>query len=167
MEERHSLTAAKVFYYSAEGKKEEHFSTFQTPMLLFLGTSGWRRWAGQKEEDQSQVELQVGFRRNTDERSSLNGWRAHGSHQRHRTWGPTPPPRPPEPFPTQTNPATPKQNTTYRVESRRPGDARAALPPPPSAARSLRPPAGAPKRGRGAGARKYRDGNVKTLTNSS
>ena len=134
------------------------------------------------EEDQSEVELQVGIRRNTNESSSLTGWRAPGSHQTHRTWGPTRPqtaaqgrhhlpPPPPGPFPAQTN--QPPQNKTKPTGG---SPAVPVAPRPP--ARPLRaplchfvPPAGAPKRGRGggaaAGAGKHRDGNVKSLTNSS
>lgn len=133
------------------------------------------------EEDQSEVELQVGIRSNTDESSSLTGWHAPGSHQTHRTWGPTrpqtaatgsPPPTPAAPGAVScpNKPATPKQNKTYGGKSRRPRGSPAACPPPPSAALSLRPFSGSPEKGAGrggAGAGKHRDGNVKSLTNSS
>ena len=117
------------------------------------------------EEDQSEVELQVGIRRNTNESSSLTGWRAPGSHQTHRTWGPTRPqtaaqgrhhlpPPPPGPFPAQTN--QPPQNKTKPTGG---SPAVPVAPRPP--ARPLRaplchfvPPAGAPKRGRGGGRRR-------------
>ena len=148
-------------------------------MLLFLGTSGWRIWAGQMEEDQSEVELQVGIRRNTDESSSLTGWRPRlspdaphlGTHPATNRGTGSPPltPAAPEAVSCPTN--QPPQNKTKPTRGS-PAVPMAPRPP----ARPLRaplrhfaPPAGTPKRGRGrgAGAGKRRDENVKSLTNSS
>lgn len=150
-------------------REERNLSpTFET--LLFLGTSGWRIWEGQMEEDQSEVELQVRIRRNADESSSLTGWRAPGSHQTHPHLGTHPAtnrgtgsPLPPPPrgrFPAKPT-SHPKTKQNLRGKYRRPLAPR-RLPPPPSAALSLRPSSRSPEAGE-AGAGEHRDGNVKSL----
>lgn len=105
--------------------------------------------------------------------------RAPGSHRRQRQLGslpaanrraespPPPPRRPPtavshpnKPDHPKTKQTPPGASPTVPVTSRLPTRPRARL-------GHFAPRAGAPKRGRGTGARKHRDGNVKSLTNSS
>lgn len=188
MEEWNILTAAMFFYY-ADGVKEknaneEHFPTFQAPKILFLGNKWSRDLGGAKGgwPIRARVTSRV---TKTDGWEELAEWPA-----RHRprarappaltagsgSWGASPPQtaaqsrphrRPPTAVSHQNKPDHPKtkQNPlgaspAVPVTSRLPTRLRARL-------GHLAPRAGAPKRGRGSGARKHQDGNVKSLTNSS
>lgn len=154
-----------------------------TPEVLF-----WRnKWSGDLGGAQGRrpirARVTAGFRRLTAERSSPEGRRAPArtraplltpaahlgalpAANRPAGPGPAAPRGPPEPFPTKTNTGTPEQNQTYRAKPRGPTDNRR-----PTRLRARlghsAPRPGAPKRERGAGAREPRDGNVKSLTNSS